>query len=71
MVNICGKCKYFMRSETDEKGNFHHYCDKANELYGIEPTLDSEAEPTAENEIIEPTLKVKFNDPICELYEKK
>ena len=68
MVNICGKCKHFMKTETTNDGYFYHYCAKADELYGNEPTSE-----TAEGDEIfdAPTLKVKFNDPICELYEKK
>jgi len=64
MVNICGKCKHFTKSETDKDGNYHYYCSKPYE----------ESEPLAEGEIREieiPELKLNFNDPICEYYEKK
>lgn len=71
MVNICGKCKHFKKTETRQDGTFYHYCDKADELYGI--TLEPEsAEPQPDTDVKEiPTLKIKFNDPICQYYEKK
>lgn len=62
MVNICGKCKYYTRSETDKEGNFHHYCSKPYERIG----------PQAEGETVEiPDLRLRFNDEICEHYEKR
>lgn len=65
MVNFCGKCKYYTRSETDQQGNFFHYCSKVDELYGNQPVADgAESEPV-------PTLKLKLNSKICEYFEKK
>ena len=61
MVRICGKCKHYMKSETTEDGQFHYYCDKADELYGTQ-----EDGATAMANI----LKIKFNDRACEYYEK-
>ena len=64
MVNICGKCKHFTRSETDKEGNFHHYC---NKVYKLFPPED-----TAEGTNLEvPDLRIKFNDEICQHYEKR
>ena len=67
MVNICGKCKHRIRSETTQDGKYYYYCEKADELYGNEPQPETSEGETSET----PTLKVKFNDPICEYYEKK
>lgn len=64
MVNICGKCKYYMKTETTHDGYYYHYCDKVNELFPSEPQAEGETTKT-------PTLKVKFNDPTCEHYEKR
>ena len=73
MVNICGKCEYFMRTEMDQQGNYYHYCGKADELF---PPIEAEdGEP--ESQSGEPknhnptTLKLKFNDPICQYFKKK
>lgn len=63
MVNICGKCKHYARTETTKRGYFYHYCSKVNEIFPPEP--QAEGEPS---EV--PTLKVKFNDQACEYYEK-
>lgn len=64
MVNICGKCEHFMRTETDKNGYYYHYCDKANELFPSEPQAEGETSET-------PTLKVKFNDAACQHYKKR
>lgn len=64
MVNICGKCQYYTRTETTKDGEFYHYCDKVNELFPSEPQPEG-AEPSET-----PTLKVKFNDNACEHYQK-
>jgi hypothetical protein len=63
MVNICGKCQHYTRTETTQDGHYYHYCDKVNEIF---PQEQAEGEPS---EV--PTLKVKFNDAACEYYEKK
>lgn len=62
MVNICGKCQHYMKTETTKDGEYYHYCDKVNELF---PPEQAEGE-TSET----PTLKVKFNDNACEHYQK-
>lgn len=64
MVNICGKCRHYTRSETDKEGNFHYYCNKPYE--NIKPLSEGE---TREEEI--PDLRLRFNDEICEHYEKR
>ena len=65
MVNICGKCKHFIKTETTNDGYFYHYCNKADELFPPQPDA-------AEGETSEvPTLKIKFNDAACQYYEKK
>ena len=74
MVNICGKCKHFIRTETDHDGNYYHYCNKADEIFP--PTIEYDSvelhqedmEIPVENFV--PTLKVKFNDSACQYYEK-
>lgn len=68
MVNICGKCQHYKKTETTNNGEHYHYCDKVNELFPPEPQPDSN-EVTIDVEI--PTLKVKFNDQACEHYEKR
>lgn len=67
MVNVCGKCKYYTKTETDQEGNYYHYCSKVDELYSHRTS-----EP-AEGEIVEPvpTLKLRFNSEICEYFEKR
>lgn len=70
MVNICGKCKHRIRSETTQDGEFHHYCEKADELYGRNPEPEPQPDSAEETHFL-PTLKVKFNDPACQYYEKK
>lgn len=72
MVNICGKCKHFMRSETTNDGYFYHYCNKADELFPPQPE-ESEPQPdSAEKTKHEvPILKIKFNDAACQYYEKR
>ena len=70
MVNICGKCKHRIRSETTQDGEYHHYCEKADELYGIEKEELFEPD-SAEPKMTVPTLRVKFNDAACQYYEKK
>ena len=68
MVNICGKCQYYTRTETTKDGYYYHYCDKADELFPPE----SEPQPdAAEGTRFLPTLKVKFNDTACQYYEKR
>lgn len=67
MVNICGKCEYYMSTEMDQKGNYYHYCGKVDELFPPEPQPDG-AEPPAN---APPTLKLKFNDPICQHFKKR
>lgn len=62
MVNICGKCQHYTRTETTKDGEYYYYCDKVNELF---PSEQAEGE-TSET----PTLKVKFNDNACEHYQK-
>ena len=65
MVNICGKCKHFIKTETTNDGYFYHYCNKADELFPPQPE-------STEGETSEvPTLKVKFNDAACQYYEKR
>lgn len=71
MVNICGKCRHFMRTETDHDGNYYHYCNKADELYGNEPESEPQPDSAEGTHEERPTLKVKFNSEICEYYEKK
>jgi len=71
MVNICGKCKHRIRSETTQDGDYHHYCEKADELYGTEPKNDFEPDSAEPSKNITPTLKVKFNDTACQYYEKR
>ncbi|MBP3226499.1 MAG: hypothetical protein J6M08_06220 [Methanobrevibacter sp.] len=66
MFNVCGKCKYYTRSETDQQGNFIYYCSKVDEIYQPEPLAEGE-EPTEPV----PTLKLRFNSEICEYFEKK
>ena len=63
MVNICGKCQYYTRTETTTDGYFYHYCSKVDELFPPEPQPDG-AEPSET-----PTLKIKFNDTACQHYE--
>lgn len=70
MVNICGKCIHRIRSETDNDGNFHYYCEKADELYGTEPEKLMGPD-SAEPKKILTTLRVKFNDSACQYYEKR
>ena len=65
MVNICGKCQYYMRTETTKDWEYYYYCDKVNELFPSEPQPEG-AEPSET-----PTLKIKFNDTACEHYTKK
>ena len=64
MVNICGKCQSYTRTETDKNGNYYHYCSKVYEIFDPEP--QAEGEPSTV-----PTLKVKFNETACEHYQKK
>ena len=64
MVNICGKCQYYTRTETTKDGEYYYYCDKVNEIYEKKPLAEGETSET-------PTLKVKFNDSACEYYEKR
>ena len=67
MVNICGKCKHFTRSETDKDGNFHYYCSKVYELFPPE-TSEDYAEGETQNQT--PDLKLTFNSEICQYFEK-
>lgn len=76
MVNICGKCEYFMRTEMDQQGNYYHYCGKADELFPPMPdeNIEDGAPDTQDGEpkTRDPTiLKLKFNDPICQYFKKK
>jgi len=64
MVNICGKCQSYTRTETTNTGLYYHYCCKVDEIFDQEP--QAEGEPSNV-----PTLKVKFNDPACEHYQKR
>ena len=63
MVNICGKCKHYTRTEITKDGEYYHYCNKVDEIFPSEPIEDGETSET-------PTLKVKFNDAACEYYTK-
>ena len=71
MVNICGKCKHFMRSETTNDGYFYHYCLKANELYGTESEPEPQPDSAEGTKSEFRTLKIKFNDAACQYYEKR
>ena len=65
MVIICGKCKHFIKTETTNDGYFYHYCNKADELFSFcRFGLWGETSEV-------PTLKVKFNDTVCQYYEKR
>lgn len=66
MVNVCGKCKYYTRSETNQQGNYFHYCSKVDELYSPETLADGE---TSDKPV--PLLKLQFNSEKCEYFEKK
>ena len=68
MVNICGKCLYFMRSETTGDGDYYHYCGKVDELYPPEPDTCEDGEEIRETPKV---LKIRFNDSVCEYYKKK
>lgn len=75
MVNICGKCEHFMRTETDKNGYYYHYCDKADELFPPTREYDSvklqqEGEEIPVEDFV-PTLKIKFNDAACQHYKKR
>lgn len=64
MVNVCGKCEYYQRTEMDQQGNYYNYCGKVDELFSSEPLADGETSET-------PTLKVNFNDAVCQHYKKR
>lgn len=75
MVNVCGKCEYYMRTEMDQQGNYYHYCGKADELLPMpDENIEDKAPNTQDGEPKNrnPTiLKLKFNDPICQYFTKK
>jgi len=67
MVNVCGKCEYYMSTEMDQEGNYYHYCGKVDELFPPEPASDTNEPVTNTAQ----TLKVKFNDTICQYFKKR
>ena len=73
MVNVCGKCKYFERSETTQDGEYFYYCSKAEELFPLKEQPDTQDGEPQEDEQTEavPVLQLKFNDVICSFYTKK